>query len=307
MTWLFGNVGAGAGVAGSLAVPGGGFLPVSTWLFFVVCLFVSSVGFKRTVLFISVGYGFSMAALAVVGLVVYAPFLTLNTLAGALFLMVYGTRLGLFLLRRDRNRSYRKAIEGEERGAEGGLGRKVAVWIGVSILYTAMFMPLLARFEVARFAFLATRNGMEAGLPAAATAGMALTIFGFFTQAAGLLLESLADRQKSRAKAAAPDRFCKSGLYSIVRCPNYFGEMLFWTGSLIAGLAVLSGPGQWIAAGGGYVSIILVMIGSARRLELRQTERYGSDPEYQRYVKSVPVIMPGIPVYSLKNARIYLG
>jgi hypothetical protein len=49
------------------------------------------------------------------------------------------------------------------------------------------------------------------------------------------------------------------------------------------------------------------MVGSARRLELKQEERYGSDPEYRSYSRSVPILFPLVPVYSLKKARLYLG
>lgn len=49
------------------------------------------------------------------------------------------------------------------------------------------------------------------------------------------------------------------------------------------------------------------MVGSARRLELKQEARYGADPEFRAYTEKVPVIVPFLPVYSLKNARIYLG
>ena len=49
------------------------------------------------------------------------------------------------------------------------------------------------------------------------------------------------------------------------------------------------------------------MIGSTKRLERKQDERYGSDPEYQRYVQTVPVLIPLVPLYSLKRWRIALG
>ena len=41
------------------------------------------------------------------------------------------------------------------------------------------------------------------------------------------------------------------------------------------------------------------MFSGARRLELRQNRSYGNDPEYQQYVKSVPILLPFIPLYSV--------
>jgi len=49
------------------------------------------------------------------------------------------------------------------------------------------------------------------------------------------------------------------------------------------------------------------MIGSARRLELGQAVRYGADPEYLAYAARVPILLPFVPVYSLTDARKYLG
>jgi steroid 5-alpha reductase family enzyme len=125
--------------------------------------------------------------------------------------------------------------------------------------------------------------------------------------ALGLIIEGVADAQKSAAKKKAPHRFCAAGLYRYTRCPNYFGEMLFWTGNILAGASLLGTWLAWVLAVGGYLSIILVMIGSGRRLELKQEARYGMDPEYQAYVAKTPVLVPFLPIYSLKNAKLYLG
>ena len=37
------------------------------------------------------------------------------------------------------------------------------------------------------------------------------------------------------------------------------------------------------------------MFSGARRLEIRQNKNYGKDPEYQKYVKTVPILIPFIP------------
>ena len=75
--------------------------------------------------------------------------------------------------------------------------------------------------------------------------------------------------------------------------------MIFWTGVLISGIGAISGADQWIVVLIGYVGIIYVMFSGARRLEIRQNKNYGNDPEYQQYVKTVPILVPFVPLYSV--------
>ena len=48
--------------------------------------------------------------------------------------------------------------------------------------------------------------------------------------ATGVLLESVADAQKKAAKKINKHRFVDTGVYRLVRCPNYLGELIIWTG-----------------------------------------------------------------------------
>ena len=48
---------------------------------------------------------------------------------------------------------------------------------------------------------------------------------------------------------------------------------------------------------------VAVMFSGARRLELRQDKNYGKDPEYQKYVTTVPILVPFIPLYSVKKYK----
>ena len=73
----------------------------------------------------------------------------------------------------------------------------------------------------------------------------------------GLVLEAAADKQKSAQKEKTPDMPAMKELYTLCRCPNYFGEIIFWTGAVISGIGSLKG-GQWIIALTGYILIPFV-------------------------------------------------
>ena len=79
--------------------------------------------------------------------------------------------------------------------------------------------------------------------------------------------------------------------------------MIFWTGVLISGIGAVTGIEQWIIVLIGYVGIIFVMFSGARRLEIRQNKNYGTDPEYQSYVKTVPILLPFVPLYSVEKYK----
>ena len=100
----------------------------------------------------------------------------------------------------------------------------------------------------------------------------AFTYIGAAIMLFGIVFESAADMQKNAAKKINPRRFVDTGLYRIVRCPNYLGEMIFWTGVVTSGIGALTGVGQWVVALTGYAGIIFVMFSGARRLEIRQNK-----------------------------------
>ena len=114
---------------------------------------------------------------------------------------------------------------------------------------------------------------------------------GLVIMAVAIVGEATADKQKSAAKKMNPKRFCDTGLYKIVRCPNYFCEVLFWCGVTVSGIGSVRGK-QWIMVLVAFVLITYVMYNSASRLELRHEKTYGLDKEYQRYSDTVPLLFP---------------
>lgn len=259
--------------------------------FLALCLAVSSLGFKRLVYFVSLGYGFSIAGEALLAAVRYRDVVDAAVAVHLALLAAYGLRLGSYLVKREREPAYRRELaDVQQRGAGIGRGKQVGIWLGVSVLYVAMFSPALFNLE---------RLRAEVPTPVAAWVGLVVMALGF-------ALESLADWQKSAFKRRHPDRYCDVGLYRLVRCPNYLGEVIFWVGSFAAGLSAYGHWAHWLSAGTGLVCIVLIMMGSTKRLEHKQDTRYGERPEYQAYVRQVPVLFPFVPVYSLKNVRVYL-
>ena len=67
--------------------------------------------------------------------------------------------------------------------------------------------------------------------------------FGISLWGFGFLFEVLADEQKRkfRTNKNNKNRFISTGLWSISRHPNYFGEILLWVGMAIIALPTLKG------------------------------------------------------------------
>ncbi|MBP3338976.1 MAG: DUF1295 domain-containing protein [Lachnospiraceae bacterium] len=259
-------------------------------ILFVLALLVSSIGFYKYIYFISIGYGFSIAAIGIALPIMFFDDLSVGTIIASLLFIVYGCRLGGYLLLRElKSAAYRQTMKTEIKdGKDMKIFVKCAIWVTCALLYVCQVSPVLFR--------LMNWEGTDA-----------CCIIGVIIMALGIALESLADYQKSQAKKINPKRFCDSGLYKIVRCPNYLGEVLFWTGVFISGVNVLEGVWQWLSAIFGYICIVYIMFGGARRLEIRQNKNYGSMEDYQKYVKTTPILIPFVPLYSVEKHKWLVG
>ncbi len=260
--------------------------PYDFWILFAICMAVSAIGFKNYVWFISLGYGFSIAAEGIAMLVLYRQSLSFSAVVLCVLFLVYGLRLGGYLaIREMKSSSYQKNMVGEiKQSKDVPLGVKIAIWITCAGLYVTQISPVFYRLW----------SGADSNV---------WVWVGAVIMVLGVTLETAADIQKNAAKKVNPRRFVDTGLYRLVRCPNYLGEMIFWTGVLISGFGAIQGVWQWVVVLIGYLGIVFVMFSGARRLELRQNKNYGKDPEYQRYVKTVPILLPFLPLYSVEKYK----
>lgn len=263
-------------------------------LLFSVALIITSIGFYRPLYFINIGYAFAIIGMVVVTLIRHVENISFVSVAQNLLLVLWGLRLGLYLIKREFQSAYNnRKIEIHEGFAKMPLGVRFIIWITVSILYVLMFSPSLFRLTE-------TPETTSWILPF--SQGLGLLLMG-----GGLVLESIADKQKSDFKTMHPKRYCDIGLYRRVRSPNYLGEIVFWVGSWVVGTSFYTTPMQWAISLVGLFCIVWIMMYSTKRLEKTQDERYGDMPEYQQYVQSVPILFPFVPVYSLKKSRALLN
>lgn len=256
----------------------------SLWIILVVCAVACAVGFIKYVYFLSIGYGFAIAAGAVATAIIFGGQLDWVAVVQMLLFIAYGARLSGFLLVRElKSASFNKAMKSVMKPEKPmPIFVSISIWVCVAILYTMQLSPMFYRLY----------NGVQDVL---------FPMIGAVISVAGLALESLADRQKSEQKSKRPDMVATEGLYRIVRCPNYLGEIIFWTGVLVGAFGALQGAGQWIMAIVAWVLIVFIMFNGAQRLEKRQMKRYGSDPAYNAYADKTPIILPFVPLYHLNK------
>ena len=121
-------------------------------------------------------------------------------------------------------------------------------------------------------------------------------ISGFILWSFGFIIEIIADQQKKKFKLDEEnkDKFISSGLWSISRHPNYFGEITLWFGISIISFPVLEG-GQFITLISPiFVYLLLTRVSGVNMLEKRSDDQWGNKSEYQEYKKNTPVLFPFI-------------
>jgi len=111
--------------------------------------------------------------------------------------------------------------------------------------------------------------------------GILLYIFGF-------IIEVVADSQKRSWQKIIinKNKFINTGLWTISRHPNYFGEIILWMGISLIAFSGLPGLRSFIVfLSPILVSLLLIFVSGLPSLEKKSDQKFGKDNAYQRYKK----------------------
>ena len=109
--------------------------------------------------------------------------------------------------------------------------------------------------------------------------------------AGAIALETIADEQlRAFNRSKAPGDICTRGVWAWLRHPNYLGEIGFWWGLWLFGLA--AAPGWWWTVIGPLAITVMFVLASIPMLDRRSLARR---PGYADVMKNVSALVPRRP------------
>ncbi len=117
--------------------------------------------------------------------------------------------------------------------------------------------------------------------------GLSIWILGFG-------IEAIADKQKTvfNTEPKNQGKWIDSGLWSYSRHPNYLGEILLWTGIAFFGISCFTGLERVAWVSPIFIYLLLTKVSGIPILDKRALEKWGDDPEYQKYRENTPALLP---------------
>lgn len=220
-------------------------------------------------------------------LILLAPMPDARSWILAAMVMLWAARLGSFLA----IRVHKAGSDGRFDAIKGSPLRFLQVWM----------------IQGAWVSLTAAAAWIAISTDAAARAPIGwLTIVGIIAWALGMVIEIVADAQKSafRADPHNRDEFIRTGLWSRSRHPNYFGEIVIWVGVFLTAAPVLVGW-QWVALlSPVFVILLLTRVSGIPLLEARAETKWGDRADYVTYRESTPTLIPKL---TRSTARVAAG
>ena len=120
----------------------------------------------------------------------------------------------------------------------------------------------------------------------------ALDVSAAVVTAAAIAIETIADQQLWRFLHGPhePGEILATGLWAYSRHPNYFGEILFWWGMFLFGVA--ADPAYWWTIIGPVAMVLMFMFASIPMIDRRSVTRR---PGYAEHMAKVSAVVPWLP------------
>ena len=197
----------------------------------------------------------------------------LRSLLIAVFILVWALRLGSFLFLRILN-------DKEDR--------RFSEWkTSFPLFLRAWTLQALWVFltSVAGITAISSRKIIDPGI---------LLYIGSLFWVFGFLFEMIADYQKRQFRSENKKLFIQTGLWSLSRHPNYFGEIVLWSGIALIAFPALTGVQCLSLVSPVFVFLLLTKVSGVPILEKHADETWGKKKEYRKYKEKTPVLFPRI-------------
>lgn len=190
----------------------------------------------------------------------------------ALVVVVWALRLGTYLVRRIRRAGRDDRFDEIKRS----FPRFLLAWTLQGVWVVVTSAP----------AVLAIRRSGETPVEPLLFIGLVLWVIGFS-------VEVVADSQKARFAADPTNRgrFIATGMWARSRHPNYFGEILLWTGVAVIASPVLAGWERLALISPVFVAWLLIRVSGIPQLERKAQARWGGDPAYEAWYRRTPRLL----------------
>ena len=157
------------------------------------------------------------------------------------------------------------------------------------------FFKFLMFFSISGlWVFLTTANVLTMILNNADLFGDAYFFSGLILWILGFSFELIADEQKRqfRKNPVNKRKFITSGLWSVSRHPNYFGEILIWIGMAIISFPALNGWQYTTLISPILDTLLLTRVSGVNLLEKSADKKWGNLETYQGYKSKTALLIP---------------
>ena len=197
----------------------------------------------------------------------------LRSIISIIFVMIWAIRLGIFLFKRVIKVGEDKRFEHAKKSFS-----KFLMFFNISALWVFLTIVNVLTMII---------NNSDSVTDLFFIIGLTIVIIGF-------IIEVVADMQKRkfRTNISNKGQFISSGLWSISRHPNYFGEMMIWVGMSFATIPILIGWQFITLISPIFVIFLLTKVSGINLLEASANDKWGADKNYQDYRDKTSVLIP---------------